>query len=271
MKTILLATDFSENAHWAVDYAVEMAFALHAQLVILNAYDPLPVNTPAHEWLTSADEGAKQACLHRLHDLRDSIREQTGGLLLVDVVARPGDPAACIAAEVRDRKPDLLVMGLVGDEPYRARIEGSLATQLIPETLVSMLLVPPGTVYAPIRSVVLAVDLDEPVDVLTLGNVKRFARLLDATLDIVCVEDTPTDLHRWGAEAIRNLFVDQPHTFQFLSGNDLTVALDSYFAQTRADLIVLLPKRHSRFRVWLTESVTQQVARQAIVPVLAVV
>ena len=54
MKTILLATDFSPSAHWAADYALELARRFAARLVLVHAYDPRRAKAPAHEWL--ADE-----------------------------------------------------------------------------------------------------------------------------------------------------------------------------------------------------------------------
>ena len=41
MNTILVATDFSDNAYWGTDYALELARQLHAHLIVLHAYDPL--------------------------------------------------------------------------------------------------------------------------------------------------------------------------------------------------------------------------------------
>ncbi len=268
MSTILLATDFSASAHWATDYARQLAQQLKARLVLLYVYDPLPAVTPAHEWLTSTAEAQYMHAMHQLTQLRSQLLTQTKGALDISVIARPGSPASGIEDEARQQQADLLVMGLVGDEPRKARLEGSLATNLIPHTPVPLLLVPPGTTYHAIRNIVLALDLAHPIDSLALDTARQFARLFGATLDLVCVEDEPTRKQQRAARQVCERLRNDPHTFRFLPGYDVVLALDHYFAEAKADLIMLLPKPHTWLRTFLFESITQEVARLANVPVL---
>ncbi|MBO0935415.1 universal stress protein [Fibrella sp. HMF5335] len=274
MTTILLATDFSLSAHWATDYARQLAERLHARLVLLHVYDPLPTNAPAHEWLTSTAEAQYVQAIHQLTSLRHELMGAAEERLAISIIARPGSagvgsPADTILEVALREKADLLVMGLVGDHPHEARLQGSLATGLIPHTPVPLLLVPPGATYHAIQNMVLALDLSAPINSLALDTARQFARLFQATIDIICVEDEPTDTQRVAARHVRKLLQHDPHTFCFLPGYDLPAALDAYFAEAKADLIMLLPKGHTWLHTFLLESVTQQVARLATVPVLA--
>ncbi len=271
MTTLVVATDFSENAHWATNYALQLACRLRARLVVVHAYDPLPNSAPAHEWMTSTDEAEYQRAIRKLSRLRQQMMKTTKGSVEVSVVARPGSPAAMIRTEAMAQKADLLVMGVVGSEPIKARQLGSLATDLIPQTPVPMLLVPPGAVYQQPNNMVLAVDLSEPVNAIAMDSAMRFADLLRASLDVVCVEDEPDASEREAARHLRDLLRHQPHTFSFLPGLDVALALEDYLTNHKADLIMLLPKHHSRLQTWMLESVTQEVARLSSVPVLAAV
>ena len=260
MKTIVLATDFTGSAAQAADYALALAEQLHARLVIVHAYDNSTdgttefVSTPAP-----------------LERIRERLMHTSKGNVEVSVVARQGEPRASIEAVVAEQQADLLIMALSDERPYTARFMGSLPTDMIPQTLVSMLILPPGVQYKPMKTVVLAVDLSEPADAVVLGKAKTFAQQLGVALDIICMDDNP-DVHRQeAARQIRELFDGLPHTFSFLPGSDLTTTLDDYFVAHPADLIMMLPKHHNRLAIWLMESATQQVARQAIVPVLAIV
>ena len=87
------------------------------------------------------------------------------------------------------------------------------------------------------------------------------------------MEDEPDETLRKAAEQVKKLLVTQRHTvtIHFLSGNNLSVALEDYLVEHRADLIMLLPKPHSRLRTFWLESDTQEVSRSATVPVLSVV
>lgn len=271
MKTIILATSFSANSLQVSDYALELTKQLHTRLVIVHAYDPSPLDGQESGLIAGETNQQYMVAMHRLSRLRTRLMKATKGSVDVALVALPGDPATCLNEEAVRLGADLLIMGLVGGNPKEARAMGSLATRLIPRTTVSMLLVPPGAHCQAVQNIVLAVDLSQAVDAQSLADAKRFAQRFGATLDIICMADAPDAHLRKAAEDIRTLLSDQPHTFSFWPGDDLTVVLDNYFAGHRADLIMLLPKPHNRLQTFVLESVTQQIARQATTPVLAVV
>lgn len=269
MTTILVATDFSANAHWATDYARQLACELNVRLVILHAYPSPITNSP--DRMTPIETGQYGEALQQLSQLRSQMLRSIGSPFDISVVARPGSPSDCLADEAATQKADLLIMGIVGDEPVKARQLGSLSFDMIPHTQVPMLLVPPGATYTKPQTMVLAIDLSQPIDALVIDTVGQFAHRLKASLDIVCMEDVPSDLQKNAAQQLRSLFRHQSHTFRFLSGYDVALTLDTYLSQHKADLLILLPKPHNWLRLWLLESDTQKVARLASVPVLAAI
>lgn len=88
MTTILVAVDFSANAHWATDYALQLARQLCTRLVLAHAYN-LPSNG-SPDRMTPTDEGQYEEALQQLSQLRDLMLETTNGSVHVSVVARPG-------------------------------------------------------------------------------------------------------------------------------------------------------------------------------------
>lgn len=271
MTTILVATDFSANSHWATDYALDLARQLHVRLVLVHIFNPFANLTmrPAMTSLASAEQ--YEHALQQLTVLRNKMLEATNSPVDISVVARPGLPIDCLVDEAASQKADLLVMGIVGGEPLKARQLGSLAIDMIPHTQVPMLLVPPGALYQKPQTIVLAIDLANPVDTLALASAKRFAQLVAVRLEVICMEDEPHELLRKAADGISILLADQPHTICFLSGNDLSEVLSNYALTHQTDLIMLLPKPHNWLRTALLESDTQEVARLTTIPVLAAV
>ncbi|GAB3742068.1 universal stress protein [Spirosoma lituiforme] len=269
MKTILVATDFSASAHWATDYALELACQLRLRLIIIHAYNVDLSNSP--DRMTPTDNGEYEQALGQLTQLRNQMLKATNHVIEIAIVARSGTPVTSLIDEAADQKADLLVMGLVGDEPLKAHQLGSFATDMIPYTQVPLLLVPPGAVFQKPQNMVLAIDLSDPVDAVSIDMALGFAQRLQASVDVVCIEDEPDELQQRAALHIRHLLRNQPHTFSFLPGYDVALALEDYLDQHKADLIILLPKPHSRLRTWLLESNTQEVARLTTIPVLAAV
>ncbi len=271
MKTILLATSLSDNSSWASDYALDLATKLDTELVIVHAYDPNPPGSLEYESEESAATVQHYLATRRLGRLRTHMMTLTKGSVTVSIVARPGDPETVIETEAATWNADLLIMGLADKHPPKARSEGSLAIKLIPRTKVPMLLIPAGVRYHTVKTILLAVDLSSPVSVTSLASTKGFIQLFGAMLDIICMEDEPDDRQRKAADGLGRLLADLPHTFRFIPGNDLTMVLDHYLTHHDVDLIMLLPKPHSRLATALLESVTQQVVRQTMRPVLATV
>lgn len=260
MKTIVLATDFTDGGDLSADYALALAQQLHARLVIVHAYEQRA------DGLTDFIPIPNQ-----LERVRERLMNITKGSVEIAVVAKYGEPRACIEAVAAEEQADLLIMALADDRPYTARFMGSLTTGMIPQTAVPMLILPPGIRYKPVKTVVLALDLSEPIDAVVLGHAKEFLIRLGAALAIICMDDDPDSQRREAAQRIGELFDGLPHTFSFQPGNDLTTTLANYFITHPADLIMMLPEHHNRLAIWLMESATQQVARQAEVPVLALV
>ena len=260
MKTIVLATDFAEGADQAADYALSLTQQLHARLIIVHAYAQR----------TDVPAGINPIPT-QLEQLRKRLARRSKNKVAISVLAMYGEPRACIDEVVAGQQADLLIMALADDRPYTARFLGSLPTDMIPQTSVSMLILPPGVHYKAVKTVVLALDLSEPVNAVLLGHAKEFVQQAGASLAIICMDDDPDAQQQEAAQGIRQLFDGLPHTFSFWPGNDLTTTLDNYMATHPTDLIMLLPGHHSRLSLWLMESVTQQVARQSVVPVLAIV
>ena len=269
MTTILVATDFSANARWATDYALELANRLRGHLVLTCVYNPLCTGSP--DSITPVDEGQCRRTLVQLSQLRNQLLGATNWPVDISVVARPGPVVSSLVDEAANQCADLLVMSLESDEPPKTRQLGDLATDMISHTSVPMLLVPPGSCYQAMQHLVLGVDLSSPVDALALASVRWFAHLFDAVVDVVCMGHEPDGDLKKAAWGIRDLLSGQPHTFSFLADNDPVTVLDDYLDEHHANLIMLLPKPHSRLRTFLLESVTQKVARLARVPVLAAV
>ncbi|WP_020602032.1 universal stress protein [Spirosoma spitsbergense] len=271
MNTILVATDFSANAHWATDYALELARQLHARLVLIHAYEPIPNLTMPPDLMATESTRQYEQTMGQLSILRNKMLDATNWPVDISVVARPGSLSDCIVEEAASLQADLLVMGVAGNDPLKARQLGSLALKMIPRTKVPMLLVPPGAAYQKPKIIVLAIDLSNPIDALALASAKWFAQLLAVKLDVICMEDEPDETLQKAAAGISVLLADQPHTVHFLAGNDLSDVLNEYTLTHQTDMIMLLPKPHNWLRTALLESDTQEVVRLTTIPVLAAV
>lgn len=272
MKTIVLATDFSANARQAAHFAVQLARDQNARLILFHAFHIWPDN-PAKTGdfplsVKATCESSEKALAHLASELTKTV----GDVVSIDCVAQEGHTMNAIRAITRARKADLLIMSTVGTAPRSAQIMGSIATEMVEETEVPLLLVPPGVGYAGIKNIVLGIDLAVPPNAIALDNALLFARSFGSVINVVCMAQHPEDPDvKERGQHIRRLVTPQPHTLSIVAGDNVYNTLLGFSADTKADLIMMLPQLRSWLWKLFAEGETQRVARLTDVPLLAIV
>lgn len=271
METILLATDFSKSADSASHQAAHLAALLNTRLILLHIYQQ-SMNLLSFESFFTLTEKNKVSSLRKLYRLRDKLQKAYHGHLDISVLTKKGAVLETINEVAQQQKADLIVMGTMGERSPGARYFGSQATEMILKTSVPLLLVPPENTVTRFNKIIAAVDLTKPVDASGLDELVLFAQRFKATLEIVCVSENPKDpAVQKAGERIRHLMATCLHALTIVEGQDLTATLEKYEEQTEVDLLVLMPRPHNKLLFSVLETVSQEVARQSHIPVLALV
>jgi len=103
-------------------------------------------------------------------------------------VIRFGRPAEGVMAEATKTTPAMIVVGTVGQSWLQDVFFGRTANQLVRESHLPILAVPPSTKVSPPKKILVAVDLSECGD-RALAQAKELADLFGATLDVVHAVD----------------------------------------------------------------------------------
>jgi universal stress protein E len=131
IRTILLPTDFSEDAERAIHTAQRLlAPSPDARLTLLHAFN-LPIEYTAYGPIPTSVHYLQDTGLdaeRRLQELTDRL---TGEGLAVDWVAREGDPSVVIVEEAERRQVDLIAMGSHGRSGLRHLLLGSTAERVV--------------------------------------------------------------------------------------------------------------------------------------------
>jgi len=132
IRSILVPTDFSEDAEPAIDAAHRLLASLEqdARLVLVHAFN-LPIEYTAYGPIPTSVNYLKDTGLEserRLEEIRERLLREG---LAVETVAREGDPAEVIVDEAGKRGVDLIAMGTHGSSALRHLLVGSTATRVI--------------------------------------------------------------------------------------------------------------------------------------------
>ena len=142
VKTVLIATDFSENAQPAVDAAITVAKQFGAELHLVHAFQtPVPIVSP-YEIVLPAGllEQARESAARSLRAIQEKISSEglTATTHLTDAPAAPA-----IARLAGELGVDLVVMGTRGNTGLKHILLGSVAERTIRLAPCSVLTVKP--------------------------------------------------------------------------------------------------------------------------------
>ncbi|MDQ3193302.1 MAG: universal stress protein [Bacteroidota bacterium] len=276
MKTILLPTDFSENASNAVRYGLNIAKATKASVIFFHA-NHVPViapNTPVgvYDNLIRIDEEQQ---LESLHQLRDKLYAELG-INLEDVpskcIVKLGFVVDEISEAAKEFNIGLIVMGTQGASGLKKTFIGSNTVSVIQNGVAPLLSVPETAKYKKIEKIVLATDYHLSKDEKVHSLLLEIALIFNSEVLILNVkpelEKVPSFDQAVEGLKIESVFKPIKHSFHFSENDDIVDGIESFVKQKNADILAMMPHKKSAFEALFTKSYTEEIAFQADIPLL---
>ena len=262
---LVVLTDFFAPTNRALDYAAALALPLRARLVLLHVlHDGLLA--PAEYNSRRARQGEHQAIA-----ALEQLAAQQPVPTRVDV-SEDFLPDATREA-VRRHQPLLLVLGRPDAATAAVEVVSSAALDVLRHAPHPLLLVPAeGWGAYPPRRLLLAVDGD-PFRLTNYHDVlRRLLRATAGTLDVVHVgtNDAPSTSATVLQTIYANNLVDSSNAPPLHQVRQATAAggILQEATRLRADLVVVVARRHSLLGGLFHDSVTARLLRESPIPVL---
>lgn len=269
MKSILVATDFSDAASNAISYAAELANATGASLSLLHVYHTPPVVTEVPLVIPPLEEIEKK-CLEDLKVTEKKLVLHYEGRVSVNIACRCGFAVDEIIDYAKETNQDLIVMGMQGSGYIAERLIGSIATSVIENTKVPAIVVSKDCKFKKIESIVFACDFVETT-AKTIEPLKELAKQFDATLYLLTIaKDNKTETEITSKQVgVDALLQDVKHSFYTVKSEDVIGTINEFAQTKQADLVVMIPHHHNMFEKLLKEPYTKQMAFHTQLPLLA--
>lgn len=294
LETIVLATDFSENADLALSRALDLAVRHESEIALVHVMQPdLPVVATPEMLVIPPDyeallrEGSSEG-LSRAGD-----RARAAGVAVREVLER-GRPAPRIAAVADDLDADLIMLGTRGLTGFRHLLLGSVAEEVVRIAEQPVLTVHPGDTrpIEPVERLLLPTDFS-PAAERALGAASRLLAGSEKAhvLLVHTYHLTPTVIPVAGfGDGFAPHFVEDAHALAARStepiarrlranGFDVEVLIErgepaqivtELAASRNVDLIVMGTRGHSKLRQILLGSTAERVIEHAPCPVITV-
>ncbi len=262
MRTLLYATDFSDNSIPAFHYAQLLSEQLNAKLFVLHVFDmkatfisTVSLTYAKREEIMLKEQAEKLEDFCHKNVLKKGIPK---GMEMM--VHEHGIPSAGILEKVESLNADLIIIGTKGSSVLQDLIMGSTASALISNSYVPVLAIPDKAERRTIKSIVYATAFEE-ADILAVRKLVALAQPFDAEIKLVHIthkkEYAGEDQMEWFKEMLGNKVDYRKILFDLRFSEDITGSLLDYIREENGDLIVMLERDSANAlqRLWRTDTV----------------
>ena len=277
MKTLVVPTDFSSASVNAINYAVDMAQAINAGILLLHVYN-VPVvysDAPVSPVAALSIEEIKRTSQERLDDLKLNLLRVTSGKLDIFTESRMGDTVDELEETCKAIQPFAVIMGSHGTTGLERMIMGSTTLTAIRNLKYPVIVVPPGTSYHGITKIGLACDFKDVIETTPVDYIKNIVREFDAELFVLNVHHNPDNVDyeketTMESAYLDSMFDDIPHHYYFLNKENVVDGINSFAEDNNLDMVMVIPKKHRLIDSLFHKSKSKELISHSHIPIVSI-
>lgn len=264
LKTILIPTDFSENARHALTLAVENFASPETTFILLHSYKLRHYGAIIS---TDLDNILKEDSERDMKNEVEWVKATFPGIELVSYLYQ-GMIVEVISAFVKKNPVDLVVMGTQGVTNAIGGLLGSNASNAIKYVQVPLIIVPASAKIEAFKKVLFATDAQAIDSTESITPLKKVLQSSDATLDILHVMESLDSTRILEREELKinQVFNDVDHAFHFSEQGDVEEEILKFAKENDIDLITLLARNYGFLEGIFHKSMTRKLSLHAKTP-----
>lgn len=270
---ILVPTDFSENADHALDYAIQLALAYKAELLLYH-FVSVPIYSSDAPVVLPSESELKSQSMEAIDEMIAAYRKKYPSLKIrSDVHASINFPEDAIVNEEFTSHCDLVVMGTKGRGSAMSKLLGSNSATVIEGSQCPVIVVPVDSKLSVPKHVAMAVNYGETdhENALTLIELMK---PFNAKITIIHVADKKEDPShadteiRMLADHLRTTG-NYPHIYaDVIYSDDTYKGLTEWLKIGRADLLVMSMRKRTLSDKLFRTSMTRKVLFHTHLPLM---
>lgn len=247
MKTILYATDYSDNSISALHFAYGLSKELNHKMVVLHVYEvPLVLESTTSTTYVSNEV---KAFVREKEKLALFCKKNLGNnpekMNITINIAEHSPIWKGILEKAEEIEADLIVVGTKGDSRVRKYLLGSTTTKLMEKANCPIMAIPNNTPYRAIDTILYASDF-EGSDIFIINDLVAFAKPLDAEIQVVHItnkdEKTSNEEMDWFKNMVHHKVRYEKLHFETHFGVDVFETLQKYANEINPDIIAILER-----------------------------
>lgn len=266
MRTILVPTDFSNNAYNALEYASFLAIQIGAKIVVLNAYQ---VSSSASNVMINFVDILEKDATDSLAELIDKLSAvNTFNNIEYVPCCCYGSIIGAIETTAKHYEVDLVVMGTTGMSSLKNKIFGSNTLEAIRKVNLPMIVVPNLVKFSEWRNITLASDEDDNI----LSAVEILNNLIKnntTNISVVSVEPILSNKGSNHSDLTKKLNREQ-YEFHIEKNDSVVEGIVNFTENHESDVIVLLRKDYTFIDRIMHSSVTKKMTLHSTKPLFLI-
>ena len=257
MKTILYATDYSDNSIAALQFAHSLSNRFKGRLFVLHVFD-LSVTIASTVSLSYSRKEVRAFKEHkdRLYSFCEEhlgVEPDNSNIILK---VKEGTPTSeSIINSANELKVDFIVVGKKGESAIKEVLLGSTTSRLIEKSDCPVLAIPEKVSSKKIKSIVYAAALEE-TDLLAIEKLLGMVKQFKASIHVVHIstksEYAGEDQMEWFKEMLQQKINYNKLYFELRFSEDVFSELQQYVNEIDPDMLVMLERQgHSLIKnIW---------------------
>lgn len=278
MKKILVPTDFSEYAGNAVDFAIQTAKILPAEITLLHSYE---INSSLYTDYMGVNKQFNQTILNdakeKLATLKKDIEEKNGMVVNTSISTESLQDA--IIKSTEEEKFDFMVMGTLGASGIKEKLWGSRTATAISKSKIPVIAIPDEYEWKKPQQILFATNQFEK-DPAILDFIFELAGLYMANVQVAVFTDEDDDKAGTFVDNKRKIseyemflkenYSDKTLTSAHLYGENFEETLQDFIKENSMDMLVMVTYPHKFWNRIFNPSKTKKMSYNTKVPLLAI-
>ncbi len=274
MKKILVPYDFTETSQSALNYGIEVAKYLSADLVLLHI-NQIPVMSSEFGLsgysITEAYKDHEKA----IGQIAADIKKREPLIKQIEYHCEMGNPTDVITEFCNVHHINLTIGGIDGHgSVFMKNIIGSTSVSVARNISNPLIIVPPNASYKKIKNIAYACDYNKHIiNSTSLIKVKYISTLFDATLHVLHVIPENHELNKKESQIdnyVENSLENVAHKTYMIAENNAADGLLNFIKHHEIDIIIVEPKKHSILHSFFSFSTTNAMAFYSPIPVMTI-
>ena len=272
MKLLLVPTDFSPLADNAMKYAVAMAEAINAKIMLLNVYQ-IPISYTEVPLASISLDQLQELSEEKLSETKKNINTITGGKIHIYTESKLGDVSEEVEKLCQTLDPFAIIIGTRGVSGLGRFFMGSNTLSILSKVDTPVYVIPPGATFKKYKKIGLATDMHDVVENTPIEPIKNLVGIFNAELHVLNVDFEHQNFTPATPEETLNLdtmLAGLNPIYDFIENKDVDEGLSGFSEKNNLDLLITLPKKHSFIEKIFEKSHTRDLIHQTTIPLLCI-